>query len=566
MTKTTKTPPSPAPPRGASQPPPQAASALRPRRSLNAWLRDRSKAELAIWIGLIVVAFALRMYDLGARPFHHDESQDAFFSYTFFKSGDYSYNPLLHGPLRFYLTGLSYLLFGDSNVTARLAPVLMGTLATGLPYLLRNQIGRLAAFGAGVMLAFGPTYLYFSRFAREDIYFAAITLAMLVAILRYLDRPTAYGPSIIAGLLALSFATKETSFISLAVGVSYFAVALVVQGVLARRRGARFADGHVATAIRSADWVTWVYALATFWIVFALMFTVFFTQPDGLWKGIHDGLAYWLDQQPVNRGGERWYFYLAVLFGEEWPVLVLGAVGAFFSLRRPTTGRLFLLWWFVGSLAIYSWASERFAWLALHPLLPLILLAGIGLQGLWRLRSRVARSIAVAGIVLCAAYMAYASYLVNAVHSANPREWLVSTQSSVEVRDVAARVDRLDRAFHAAHGGTKLTITIDSGQGATFPYAWYFRHKSVGYIDMTTPNYQPTTQVLIMTEQARAALLPNLAAYDGQKFHFRVWWVRDWSKKLSASAWWKWFTKRQTWNPTGGMEEWIYVRKVAGAL
>ena len=40
-----------------------------------------------------------------------------------------------------------------------------------------------------MLFAFGPTYLYFSRFAREDIYIAAITLALLVVAFRFLDRP-----------------------------------------------------------------------------------------------------------------------------------------------------------------------------------------------------------------------------------------------------------------------------------------------------------------------------------------------------------------------------------------
>ena len=68
------------------------------------------------------VALALRLIDLGARPFHHDESQDAYFSWLFQTSGDYAYDPLLHGPLRFYLTAAVYTLFGDSDFTARLAP------------------------------------------------------------------------------------------------------------------------------------------------------------------------------------------------------------------------------------------------------------------------------------------------------------------------------------------------------------------------------------------------------------------------------------------------------------
>ncbi|MGI8621895.1 MAG: flippase activity-associated protein Agl23 [Solirubrobacteraceae bacterium] len=543
--------------------PEAAAEPDRRRRSPRAWLTDRSKLEVGIWVGLIAIAFALRMYDLGSRPFHHDESQDAYFSWLFYKDfGSYHYQPLLHGPLRFYLTGLNYALFGDSNVTARLAPAVMGTIAVGLPYLLREQLGRIAAFTAGVLLAVGPSYLYFSRFAREDIYIAAITLGMIVAAFRFLRRPRDMTLSLLAALLALSFATKESTFITVAIAGPFFVGAIVVQGVRARGRGRPFADGEVLRAMTHVGWVGWAYAFATFWLVFALMFTVFFTQSDGLWNGIHDGLAYWQSQQKVNRGSEPWYFYFAVLFGEEWPALLLGAVGAVFAFLRPTTLRIFLVWFFVTSLAAYSVAGERFAWLVLHPLLPLLLLAGIGVQELWRMRSRVARVVAVVGIALCFVYVGIASFVVNAKHGANPREWLVSTQSSVEVKQIADRVDALGRRLAAR--GTPLTINIDSGQSATFPYAWYFRHQTVGYIDMTTPGYVPTTQVLIVTQEARDALRPNLSAYQGERFHFRVWWVRDWKKKLSPDAWWSWFTERKTWNPTGGLDEYLYVRKDAG--
>jgi predicted membrane-bound mannosyltransferase len=243
-------------------------------------------------------------------------------------------------------------------------------------------------------------------------------------------------------------------------------------------------------------------------------------------------------------------------------VLLLGGVGIVWSLRHPNTQRLFLIWFFAGSLAIYSWASERFAWLVLHPLLPLILLAGIGVQALWSVRSTKLRVLAGVVIAACLAYTFVASFLVNARYGADPRDWLVSTQSSVDVKRVVQRVGDIERRVKA-RTGQDLTITVDSGQGATFPYAWYFRHDNVGYIDMTTPNYVPDTQVLIMTDQARAALLPTLSAYDGQRFRFRVWWVRDWTKKLDPGAWWTWFTERKPWNARGGMWEWIYVRKDA---
>ena len=526
------------------------------RRPLRGWISDRPRGELVLWIGLLAIALGLRLYDLGARPFHHDESQDAYFSWVFFDHGDYHYQPILHGPLRFYLTALNYVLFGDSNFTARLAPALMGTAVVGLPYLLRRQIGRGAALAAGVAFAIGPTYLYFSRFAREDIYIAALNLALIVAIFRFLARPRAGGPTIIAVILALAFATKETTFITSGLLALFFAGGVVVQTLATKD----WRKAPIVRAITSVGWVPWAYAFAAFWIVFTLLFTVGMTHPDGLWAGMYKGLKYWAGQQKVGRGGEPWYFYEAVLFGEEWPILILAVIGTFFALRRPTLLRAFLVYFTVASLAVYAHASEKFAWLAMHPLMPMILLAGIGVQGLWVERGRVARAAGAVLAVVALAYGAYASFLVNAEHRANPRELLVSTQSSEDVVRQVDRVFALDRRYFATRH-QHLTITIDSGQGATFPYAWYFRHQPVGYIDMTTPNYVPNTQVLIMTDQGRDKLRPVLTAYDGRQFDFRVWWVRDWSKKFSASAWWGYLAHRRPWNPTGGMKEWIYIRR-----
>jgi uncharacterized protein (TIGR03663 family) len=514
---------------------------------LRTWIADRPRGELYAYLGVVALGFVLRLIDLGDRPFHHDESQDAYFSWTFSERGDYHYQPILHGPLRFYLTALNYKLFGDSDFTARLAPALMGTIVVALPYLLRRQIGRLAAFAAAFFLAIGPTYLYFSRFAREDIYFAAITFGLLVAVARFIERPRRGGPVIIGALLALSFATKESTFITGFVAATF----LVPLAAWQSWRAEDWRDGEIVRAVRSVGAAPWAYGLATFALVFAVMFTVFFTRPDGLWDGIYEGLHYWLGQQDVGRGGEPWYFYLAVLFGEEWPALLLGGIGIVWVLRHPTTVRLFLVWMFVCSLAVYSWASERFAWLVMHPLLPLLLLAGIGVQAIWTARNRVARVAGIAVIVACVAYAGYASFEVNAKHPTDPREWLVSTQTAPDVKAVAEQV----------RGLGKVTINVDSGQGATFPYAWYFRDLPVGYIDMTTPGYQPDSQVLIMTEEGRAKLLPLLAAYEGRKYRFRVWWVRDWSKGLDPDAWWQWFTKRKPWNPTGGLDEWVYIRR-----
>ena len=506
---------------------------------------------------LLIVAAALivRLLDLGDRPFHHDESQDAYFSWVLYDRHDYEYDPLLHGPLRFYMTAAMYLVFGDSDFTARLAPALMGTAIVGLPYLLREQIGRAAALVATLMLAFGPTYLYFSRFAREDIYIACITLGMLVVAFRFLHRPRRHHPALLMVLLALSFATKESTWITGFVGFTFLVPALIVQKVRGKQ--------EIVGAVRQVGGSAWAFAAAAFLFVYTLTYTVFFTDPDGI-KGLYTGLDYWLGQHEVGRGGEPWYFYFAVLFGHEWPVILLGLVGAVAAFRRPTTLNLFLVWMFVASLAIYSWAGEKFSWLALHPLLPLILLAGIGVQWLWDARRRWGGRIGLAFAVLVALYLPIASWWANVEHRADPKEFLVSTQSSEDVLDVRDRVYSVDDRFKR-RTGQPVTIHIDSAEGATYPWAWYFRDRSVFYVDMQQPGYAPGAQVLIMTPTAQQRLLPELAAYDGTEFRFRVWWVRDWKRKFEPGAWGPWLTRRETWNPIGGLPEWVYVRKDAAA-
>ena len=509
--------------------------------------------ELAGYVLLVASALALRLVGLADRPFHHDESQDAYFSWLFFEQGDYRYQPILHGPLRFYLTSAVYVLFGDSDFTARLAPALMGTAMVALPYLLRAQLGRVGAFAAAVALAFGPSYLYYSRFAREDIYVACITLALLALTFRFLDRPRRHQPALIGALLALSFATKESTFITVFVAGTFFIGALALQ-----LRRHRLLDAPLVRSVAAVGWEAWAWGLAAFAAVFTVLFTVFLTNPGGLWDGIHDGLAYWLAQHGEGRGESEPYFYAVVLFAAEWPALVLGAIGAAAALRRPTLLRAFLIWDFALSLAVYSWANERFSWLVLHPLLPLVLLSGLGVQAIWCSRARWTGRLGLAVVLACALYAGYASWSANVENGADPREFLVTTQSAEQVKGV--RDDVRAVAARAQRAGRDARILVDSAQGATFPWAWYFRDLDAGYLDLTAAPLPAGTDVAILTEGSRARLVGQLAGYEGRRFPFRVWWVRDYAQ-MSVEGWWDWFTRRQTWNPTGGLSEWLYVRR-----
>lgn len=510
-----------------------------------------ARSEFAPFGLVVVVALVLRLVDLTAKPFHHDESEHAWFAWRLVTGLGYHYDPIFHGPVQFYLMSLSYLILGVGNFSARLAPALAGTVITGLPYLLRRRLGHPAALAAAVLLCISPSYLYFSRFAREDIYTACLTLGLIVTAFAFLARPRRWHPSLLLGLLAVSFATKETTYITVAIWVAFFGTALAWQ--LRRARS----DGRPApllVTLRSVGRDAWIWGVATFVAVYTLLFTTFFTNPQGLEDGLYKSIHYWLSQQPVNRGGHPGYYYLIVLPAYEWPILLLGLVGAVAVARRPTLLGLFLIWDLVASFALYSAAGERMPWLVLHPLLPLVLLAGVGVDFLWQRRRAVAARVALAAGLAAAAWSVWQASVLAYGHPANPKEMLVFTQTATDVPPVVNRIASLARST------TRPKIEVDQWGGTGWPWGWYLRDVPTAYPDMSAADYKPTGDVLVVADPDQKKLAPLLKGYRAHRFRLRVWWVVDYGGG-SAGDWLNWFVERRTWGSRGQLYEWIYVRK-----
>ena len=183
--------------------------------------------ELAAYAGLLVTAGAMRLWDLGSRALHHDESLHAFYSWGLSMGEGYKHIPMMHGPFQFEANAAVFFAFGDSDYTARLLYALLGTALVGLPYLFRFRLGRLGAILVATLLAFSPTMLYFSRFARNDILMAVWTLGLAVCMWRYIDEGRHRYLYISAALLALAFATKETAYLNTAILGLFLVLVLV---------------------------------------------------------------------------------------------------------------------------------------------------------------------------------------------------------------------------------------------------------------------------------------------------------------------------------------------------
>ena len=125
----------------------------------------------------------------------------------------------------FHLNALAYFLFGDNDVSARIMPAFFGTLIVLMPALLRQPklLGRWGALSASAILLFSPSILYYSRFIRHDVYALFATFAIVIAALRYLDRPERRWIIIASVSTAFLFTTKEVSFIVAFIVVSFLA-------------------------------------------------------------------------------------------------------------------------------------------------------------------------------------------------------------------------------------------------------------------------------------------------------------------------------------------------------
>ncbi len=222
--------------------------------------------EAVAYAGLLVVGFGMRFWDLGARALHHDESLHGYYAYQIFQGHGYEHSPLLHGPLQLFGMALTFALAGGaSDYTVRVLPALFGTALIALPLLFRSQLGRVGALAAAALIAFSPTLLYYSRFAREDIYVAVFTLGLVVCLWRFIAEQRERYLYVGAGLLALSFATKETTFITAAILLTF--LNLWVASELARQTRERKNPGRVTHVVCTLAYVLFAWAIVALWPV-----------------------------------------------------------------------------------------------------------------------------------------------------------------------------------------------------------------------------------------------------------------------------------------------------------
>ena len=343
------------------------------------YARAHLNGEIAFYVALAIIAFIMRMWQLGERAVHYDEGLHLGCGFNLFNPAAWCLEPWTHGPFQFIGTAANYAVLGDSEISGRLLPVLFGTAIVVLPYFLRKQLGKWGAIAAAVLLSISPLLMYYSRYARNDIYIAFFTLLLIVCIWNYIDSQKARWLYIGCASLSLSFCAKEITYINLAIillflflvsarelasrirqkvnlkGMSPQAELFILLGAVSLPLFAAFVNALpwvdlgrdmtspwakaiviilflVSTAI-GLRWSPkrWVISFLIFYVIFAFTYSIFFQQNQGLAVGLWDNVAYWVGEHETARGGQPNYYYLMMIPLYEFLPVILATIALVYS-------------------------------------------------------------------------------------------------------------------------------------------------------------------------------------------------------------------------------------------
>ena len=336
-------------------------------------------------------------------------------------------------------------------------------------------------------------------------------------------------------------------------------------------------------------------SVAMLFIMYSFLFTVMFQRPEGMKNGLIDYLSYWLGHQLIKPRIDNvaWY-YLPRLFLYEFIAMVLSIIGIVYFIGKsiwslgsdkpqepeepkkqkkdipvpagpfigdpsisPVGFPLFLCYWFVASLVIYAILREKVPWLMTHQALPAALLAGYLMGEVQEyIKPGIIKKTIFAIAIIGIAYSVRTNVILNMYNNDDPRETIVYTQSTQDVKKIVEEVNQLCWRW-LDRENTRVTV---QGTGQ-WPLSWYLRkYKNIRWV----PSVSDLESPIIITDDSEQRRMTALMGDDfaGKLFGLRAWWlpteIRNDPNFLNKIG--KYVLYRETWNPTGSSNLMYYVR------
>ncbi len=441
-------------------------------------MNKKDAAFYLAFILIIALAFSLRLYHLDDRVFHHDEAAVGYYTYKLFNDEVYSYDPSFHGPFMYYATSEMYRRFGDSVYSSRLLPALTGAAMLFLLFPLRKYTGSTGMVLSAFFLALSPSFLYYSRFYREDIFISFFTLLTLVCAVKYVENLSDRGSFIprisylfLAGVsLASMAALKENTYVAMAL-IVLFLFLFFIRERWYRGLADRLKRPDKKLLMTAAEALFLVLVVS---VVFSLYYTGKVLDVHDMKSAVEKAIFHWYEMHSIQRMGGPMYFYLPILALYELPILVFGFAGIVYFYRKNNLLMTFLGYWALTNLIMYSYIQEKVPWLVLNPLLPLTIIAACYLGDLLR-RLNFRSVIGAAGIiflVVSLTFFVYSSLLLNYYRYTDAAEPLIqASQPPQKYTRFLDKVKEISSQYQNQSTPIQLTdVNLET------QFLWYMRH------------------------------------------------------------------------------------------
>ena len=422
-----------------------------------------------IFIGLALLALAVRLIDLGGRPMHTDEAVNAYIVGEVLDGGRYHYDPQdRHGPALaeiavplVRLQGAHH--FADlTEAELRLAPALGGAAGVLIFGAAVEIFGFMPGLLGACLWAFAPWPLYYSRDFIHETFFVTGTFGLIVTGFWAFQNNSVGAAMLAGGCAAFMLACKETAGLHLA--------ALALAGVL----------GNGWSAAPFA-WKTffpkrvWAAAVGTFLVTGVLWFSwggQNWQTPLELGRAIPH-----LAARAAGEGHAKpfyYYFNLLAQGGSGALILLLGLIGLA-QAGGPHGGRLNpgrrLIALYAGLIMIiYCVIPYKTPWLALNFWLPLTLLVGLAMEWLWGRRTNSAyRVVLFLVFAVGAGLMAQDTRHWVFQMPAEEKNPLAYAQTTEDILGLPPRVTQLSEQ----QGLVRPRVAVIAAD--PWPWPWYLR-------------------------------------------------------------------------------------------
>jgi uncharacterized protein (TIGR03663 family) len=430
------------------------------------------RAEQLVFALIFLLAFIVRFYSLDSRPMHVDEAVHAVKFGELLEKGDYKYDPIeYHGPSLNYLTIITAWVRNETSystlteTTLRMIPATISLIPFLLLIIFNKVFERKNVIVFLLLASVSSPLVFYERYYIQESLLVNFFFSFIICLFHYFKTNKNYSLFLSSLFLGLAVSSKETVIISLGA----FSFALFFSGI-------KFAD---TLKIIRQNSLTIIFSFILFITVVVLLFTSFFSNPQGIKDFFVAYFNYFEKASQFHDHIHPWYFYIQFFsfrniegfYFTELPFMLLFFVGSFFLFFSKNKSRFIKILFFFSLIIfiIYSIIPYKTPWLILTSLQSLLFVSAFGLVKISEILNKKYFVVLLIVFALFSFNQLYRVVFKYSFHPQNPFVYAHSTD------DIFTIEEKANQIIEALPNGEYLSVYVAANQNDYWPLPWTLR-------------------------------------------------------------------------------------------